>query len=83
MTAPREFKRICCYSGSHGVEVKVTHQFKEILIGIDQYGFVSPLEEVPGLPLPPVGPASVAEGYVLHDSRQGNVRHLYQHMYMV
>jgi len=83
MAAPWKLKRVFCHPGTHGVQVEVAHQFQEILISIDQYGFVSPLEEVPRFPLSPVGPARVAEGEVLHDSRQGDVRHLNQQMDVV
>ena len=61
----------------------VAHQFQEVLIGIDQNGLISSLEQVTGFTLLPVGPAGVAKGEVLHDSRQGYVRNLYQQMNVV
>ncbi len=56
---------------------------EQVGVGIDQNGFVAPLEKMAGAFLPPIDPESVAEAEVLHDAGQRHVADLNGQMDMV
>jgi len=61
----------------------IADQFQEVFVAIHDNRFVPSLKKVAGAVLPPVYPAGIAEGKVLHDFGEGLVRHLDDEVHMV
>ncbi len=76
MTAPAELFHAPDQARTQRVEVDVADQFQEVAVGIHQYGLISALEQMPRPLRFVVHPAGVAEGDILHDLGERDVRYL-------
>lgn len=63
--------------------MNITHEFKQISIGIDQQGFVSSLKEVPGPGARIIDPLGKTQGEILHDLGERDIVYLHNKMEMV
>jgi hypothetical protein len=68
MTAPRVVLGLLDHTGTHRIEMNVRREFKQVGVGIYENSFIPSLKEMTTPLLPPVNPASIAEGEVLDDT---------------
>jgi len=52
--------------------MKVANQFEQIVVTIHQHGLVASLKKMAGPFLPPIDPAGITEGEILHAARERN-----------
>lgn len=67
MSAPGVVIDCFCHTGAHRIEVNIAHKLEKVGIGIDEKGFVPPLEYMAGPLLGIVDPLRVSKGNILHD----------------
>src|SRR6266545_156043 len=83
MSRPLILLRQFHHCSANRVQVDVTHQFKEVIVCVDEDGFVPAVKEMADAPVFSVYPGCVTECQVLHHTGKGDITHLDEKVYMV